>query len=65
MPARRPALEDVDDPLRFTFYEAYADEAAVAFHKAQPHYRAWADFKARTFPPLSRNVPSLTNRARA
>ena len=43
-------LEDAENPLKFTFYEAraqaYVDAAAIDFHKTQPHYKAWADFKA-------------------
>ena len=30
----------------YHFYEVYKDSAAVAFHKEQAHYKAWADFKA-------------------
>lgn len=30
---------------KFTFYEAYVDADALAFHKEQPHYKAWAAFK--------------------
>ena len=25
--------------------QAYVDAAAIDFHKTQPHYQAWADFK--------------------
>ena len=30
----------------YHFYEAYKDSAAMTFHKEQPHYKLWADFKA-------------------
>ena len=30
----------------YHFYEVYKDAAAMAFHKEQAHYKAWADFKA-------------------
>ena len=30
----------------YHFYEAYKDAEAAAFHKEQPHYKLWADFKA-------------------
>jgi autoinducer 2-degrading protein len=30
----------------FCFYELYQNAAAIDFHKAQPHYNLWADFKA-------------------
>merc|ERR1712070_762164 len=36
-----------DKPNQFIFYEHYVDEAALTFHKTTPHYKAWADFKAK------------------
>eukprot|EP00619_Florenciella_sp_RCC1007_P013540 CAMPEP_0205920810 /NCGR_PEP_ID=MMETSP1325-20131115/11792_1 /ASSEMBLY_ACC=CAM_ASM_000708 /TAXON_ID=236786 /ORGANISM="Florenciella sp., Strain RCC1007" /LENGTH=164 /DNA_ID=CAMNT_0053288539 /DNA_START=38 /DNA_END=530 /DNA_ORIENTATION=- len=30
---------------KFMFYEMYVDSDAVAFHKEQPHYKAWSSFK--------------------
>jgi autoinducer 2-degrading protein len=30
----------------FFFYELYQNAAAIDYHKAQPHYNLWADFKA-------------------
>lgn len=38
-------LRSQDDPNKFIFYELYADMDAVDYHKNQPHYQAWADFK--------------------
>lgn len=35
---RFDVLQDPEVPTRFVIYEAYADEAAVAFHKTTPHY---------------------------
>lgn len=32
-------------PNQFFFYEVYQNPAAVDFHKAQPHYNLWANFK--------------------
>ena len=34
--------------LRGSFYEIYKDNDAMAVHKTLPHYKAWADFKARS-----------------
>ena len=39
-------LRDREQTNKFIFYEAYKDEAALAFHKEQPHFKAWADFKS-------------------
>jgi len=38
-------IECVDNPNRFFFYEVYKDAAAVDFHKAQPHFTPWTEFK--------------------
>ena len=32
-----------EDPTRFTMYEVFADEAAVAFHKTTEHYKKWRE----------------------
>ena len=29
----------------YSFYEVYTSEEAMAFHRRQPHYQGWADFK--------------------
>jgi len=39
-------LRDRENPNRFVFYEAYADDDAITHHKTTAHYKAWADFKA-------------------
>ena len=39
-------LRSQDNPNQFWFYELYENAAAVDFHKQQPHYNLWADFKA-------------------
>lgn len=39
---RFDVLGQADDPDRFLLYEVYRDEAAVAAHKATPHYARWA-----------------------
>eukprot|EP00558_Chaetoceros_sp_UNC1202_P006539 CAMPEP_0197247408 /NCGR_PEP_ID=MMETSP1429-20130617/29175_1 /TAXON_ID=49237 /ORGANISM="Chaetoceros sp., Strain UNC1202" /LENGTH=150 /DNA_ID=CAMNT_0042708313 /DNA_START=21 /DNA_END=473 /DNA_ORIENTATION=+ len=43
---RFDVLESQDEPNRFFFYEVYTDTDAVAFHKEQPHFALWTDFKA-------------------
>mmetsp|Transcript_99316 Transcript_99316/g.284125 ORF Transcript_99316/g.284125 Transcript_99316/m.284125 type:complete len:142 (+) Transcript_99316:121-546(+) len=30
---------------KFMFYEMYVDADAITYHKEQPHYKAWGDFK--------------------
>eukprot|EP01031_Cornospumella_fuschlensis_P027080 gene27080-32719_t len=34
-----------DNPNKFSFYEVYKNEAAIAFHKTTPHYNQWVAFK--------------------
>lgn len=36
-------LQCLNDPTRFTFYEAYESPEAVAAHKDTPHYLKWRD----------------------
>lgn len=36
-------LQDVEDPNKFTLYEAYLTEEAARAHKDTPHYRQWKD----------------------
>merc|ERR1712157_518591 len=43
---RFDVLKVKDTTNKFMFYEVYKDKDAVAFHKTQDHYKAWADFKA-------------------
>lgn len=38
---RFDVLQQTDDPDRFVLYEVYKDEAAMAAHKATPHYAQW------------------------
>jgi quinol monooxygenase YgiN len=33
--------QDVDDDHHFTFFEVYADKAAVEAHRAAPHFAEW------------------------
>lgn len=35
-------LRDAEDELTFYFYEVYRDEAALADHRAAPHYAVWS-----------------------
>lgn len=36
-------LQGVDDPARFTLYEAYETDAAALAHKETAHYKTWRD----------------------
>ena len=40
---RFDVLQLRNDPTRFTLYEVFADEDAVAFHKTTAHYQRWRD----------------------
>ena len=40
-------LKDSENANTWHFYEIYKDNDAMAVHKTLPHYKAWADFKAR------------------
>ena len=40
-------LKDSEAANTWHFYEIYKDNDAMAVHKTLPHYKAWADFKAR------------------
>ena len=42
---RFDVLQDMANPCRFFFYEAYVDAAAVDTHKTMPHFKPWVDFK--------------------
>jgi quinol monooxygenase YgiN len=39
---RFDVLQAADDPHHYFFYEVYRDEAALAAHRAAPHYQVWA-----------------------
>ena len=41
--ARFDFLEHHDDPHRFTLWEVYRTEDAVAQHKLTPHYAKWTE----------------------
>ena len=45
--------QDLDDPHHFVFYEAYADEDAVAAHRAAPHFAQWREAADRCVVPGS------------
>lgn len=47
------AHQQSDDPLRFCFYEAYADEAAIEAHRSSAHY---AECVTNGLFPLIENV---------
>jgi (4S)-4-hydroxy-5-phosphonooxypentane-2,3-dione isomerase len=40
---RFDVLQDANDPLKFTLYEAYESEQAAQAHKSTAHYAAWRD----------------------
>ena len=40
---RFDVLQSIDDPARFTLYEAYETEKAAAEHKNTPHYLKWRE----------------------
>lgn len=42
---RFDVLRDQGQANKFTFYEAYSSEAAIEYHKAQPHFAPWVAFK--------------------
>jgi autoinducer 2-degrading protein len=41
--ARFDVLRAVEEPARFFFYEAYADEGGFRAHQQTPHYLAWKE----------------------
>jgi quinol monooxygenase YgiN len=41
--ARFDVVQQIDDPARFVFVEAYRDSAAPAAHKETKHYATWRD----------------------
>eukprot|EP00808_Paulinella_micropora_P010906 g29641.t1 len=49
-------LRDLEKPNTFHFYEVYKDQAALAFHKKQPHYLTWADWKQKSGGVVSQSV---------
>lgn len=40
---RFDVLQSIDDPTRFTLYEAYNSEADAKAHKDTSHYATWRD----------------------
>lgn len=38
---RFEVLQDESDPDTYYFFEVYADEAAVAYHRETPHFAVW------------------------
>jgi quinol monooxygenase YgiN len=47
--ARFDFLEHADDPHRFSLWEVYKTEAAVAAHKETAHYAKWIETVADMF----------------
>jgi quinol monooxygenase YgiN len=47
--ARFDFLEHADDPNRFSLWEVYRTEEAVAAHKLTPHYAKWVETTADMF----------------
>ncbi|MGW6910043.1 putative quinol monooxygenase [Streptomyces sp. NPDC054940] len=52
---------DLDDDHHFVFHEIYDDEAAVAAHRAAPHFKVWREAVARFVVPGSQ-VNTLSRR---
>ena len=46
-------VQDLADPHHFVFYELYADEDAVAAHRAAPHFAQWRQAADRCVVPGS------------
>ena len=42
---RFDVLRSTEAPNQFYFYELYKNPAAIDYHKQQPHYYLWANFK--------------------
>lgn len=40
---RFDVIEDAADPNKLYFYEVYRDQAAVEYHRTQPHYLKFRD----------------------
>jgi len=47
--ARFDFLQHSDDPNRFSLWEVYRTEEAVAAHKLTPHYAKWVETVAHMF----------------
>lgn len=47
--ARFDFLENADDPTRFSLWEVYRTEEAVAAHKLTTHYAKWVETTADMF----------------
>jgi len=39
-------LKDEEDATKFYLYSVYKSKAGLDAHRATPHYKAWADFRA-------------------
>ena len=46
---RFDVVQDDSDPNTIYFYEVYRDDAALAAHRAAPHYPAWGNLPADWF----------------
>lgn len=42
---RFDVIQSQEDSNKFIFYEVYKDVEAVKFHKEQPHFALWTNFK--------------------
>lgn len=42
---RFDVVQNMEQKNKFMFYEVYKDTEAVDFHKKQPHFKLWTDFK--------------------
>ena len=55
---RFDVLWNKDDPTRFTLYEVFADEDAVAFHKTTEHYNKWRETVAPMMATPRSSIPT-------
>jgi quinol monooxygenase YgiN len=55
-------VQALDDDHHFVFYELYADEDAVAAHRAAPHFARWREAADRCVVPGSQVNTLATQR---
>ncbi|MCX7679992.1 MAG: antibiotic biosynthesis monooxygenase [Spirochaetes bacterium] len=56
---RFDVLQSIDDPCRFTLYEAYESEEAAKAHKSTSHYLQW---KERVAPMMAKPRVGIAHR---
>ena len=53
--------QNLDDEMRFTFFEVYADQEAMSAHRSAPHFTVWRQAADQFVVPGSQ-VNVLSNR---